>query len=156
MAELVGLHLLAATDGEGKGAMVLRMVDLLLSAAPVHIGGGSSRWCCLSSAAFRRRCLFFRSICSRQCLSAEVSGEEQDISEKCNSNLVAVLLGGACTAFLCLGNVRDLEVEHDVVVEYAVCSHPAMRSAQGCSCKIVLLRKLCYRNLVVSCCFFPS
>jgi hypothetical protein len=47
-------------------------------------------------------------------------------------------------------NVRDLEVEH------AVCSHPAMRSAQGFSCKIVLLRKLCHRNLVVSCCFFPS
>jgi hypothetical protein len=33
-------------------------------------------------------------------------------------------------------NVRDLEVEHDVVVEHAVFSHPAMRSAQGCSCKI--------------------
>jgi hypothetical protein len=30
-------------------------------------------------------------------------------------------------------NVRDLEVEH------AVCSHPAMRSAQGYSCKIVFL-----------------
>jgi hypothetical protein len=34
------------------------------------------------------------------------------------------------------GNVSDLEVEHDVVVEHAVCSLPALCSVQGSSCKI--------------------
>jgi hypothetical protein len=53
-------------------------------------------------------------------------------------------------------NVRDLEVEHDVVVEHAVYSHPTMRSVQSCSCKTVLLHKLWHRNLVISCCFFSS
>jgi hypothetical protein len=59
-------------------------------------------------------------------------------------------------SFCTHNNVSDLEVEHDVVVEHAVCSHPAMRSVQGYSCKIVPLGQLCDRNFIVSCCFFPS